>query len=201
MIFLRSVHFNGVYQAFWAMYSAESSSGTLPSQHYNNNLLKIWCYFILQHLHNVCKQICFSGFKYYHNPKHSEPYTAGRRGTTAPLEKTIFTKIILRRIFMTFFRHIGLTAPNLASQGLLLSHGATAKTWWKILRMALYNLVPRAFVLTSCFWEGPGIGYNLHPKFWGVNKLKPLNFNARNWFVLQNFLYLLLQDKVNFIYF
>ena len=20
----------------------------------------------------------------------------------------------------------------------------------------------------------------LHPKFWGVNKLKPLNFNARN---------------------
>jgi hypothetical protein len=73
---------------------------------------------------------------------------------------------------------------------------------WKIRTFSYTtNLVPRAFVLTSCFWEGPGIGYNLHPKFWGVNKLKPLNFNARNWFVLQNFLYLLLQDKVHFIYF
>jgi hypothetical protein len=37
----------------------------------------------------------------------------------------------------------------------------------------------------------------LHPTFWGVNKLRPLNFNARNCFILQNFLYLLLQDKVN----
>ena len=35
---------------------------------------------MLQQLHNVRKQICFSGFKYYHNPKHSGPYTAGRQG-------------------------------------------------------------------------------------------------------------------------
>jgi hypothetical protein len=41
----------------------------------------------------------------------------------------------------------------------------------------------------------------LHRKFCGVNKIRPLNFNARNWFVLQNFLYLLLQHKVNFLYF
>ena len=34
------------------------------------------------------KQICFSGFKYYHNPKHSGPYTAGRQGgAIAPLRK------------------------------------------------------------------------------------------------------------------
>jgi hypothetical protein len=50
--------------------------------------------------------------------------------------------------------------------------------------------------------EGAGASAGiLHPKFWGVNKLRPLNFNARNCFVLQNFLYLLPQDKVNFIYF
>jgi hypothetical protein len=70
--------------------------GTLPSQHYINNF------------HNVCKQVCFSGFKYYHNPKHSGPYTAGQaRGggkATAPLEKTIFTifrtsLLIILRIF------------------------------------------------------------------------------------------------------
>ena len=40
--------------------------------------------------YDVRKQICFSGFKYYHNPKHSGPYTAGRHGGGAigPLEKT-----------------------------------------------------------------------------------------------------------------
>jgi hypothetical protein len=32
-------------------------------------------------------------------------------------------------------------------------------------------------------------------------RLLHLNFNVQNWFVLQNFLYLLLQDKVDFIYF
>jgi hypothetical protein len=37
-------------------------------------------FYITTELHNVCKQICFSGFKYYHNPKHSGPYTAGRQG-------------------------------------------------------------------------------------------------------------------------
>jgi hypothetical protein len=41
---------------------------------------KIWLIFILQQLRNIRKQICFSGFKYYHNPKYSGPYTAGRQG-------------------------------------------------------------------------------------------------------------------------
>jgi hypothetical protein len=41
----------------------------------------------------------------------------------------------------------------------------------------------------------------LHHQICGVKKLRPLNFNARNLFVLQNFLYLQLQDKVNCIYF
>ena len=31
----------------------------------------------VQQLHDVCKRICFSGFKYYHNPKHSGPNTGG----------------------------------------------------------------------------------------------------------------------------
>jgi hypothetical protein len=50
-----------------------------------------------------------SGFKYYHNPKHSGPYTAGRQGggEIAPLEKTIFMifrmLLIILRIFGTFF--------------------------------------------------------------------------------------------------
>ena len=48
--------------------------GTLPSQHYNNNL------FLKKSEQRVRKQICFSGFKYYYNPKHSGPYTAGRQG-------------------------------------------------------------------------------------------------------------------------
>ena len=84
--------------------------GTLPSQHYNNNLFKkkIWLIFIPQQLHNVRNQIYFSGFKYYHNPKHSGPYTAERQGGgNCALEKTIFTIFrmswIILRIFGTFF--------------------------------------------------------------------------------------------------
>ena len=61
MIFLCFVHFNGVYQTFWVMYRVEPWPGTLQ-------------------LHDVCKRICFWGFKYYHNPKHSGPNTAGRQG-------------------------------------------------------------------------------------------------------------------------
>jgi hypothetical protein len=65
MIYLWSVHLNGVRQTFW---------GQKHFQAINNNLCK-------KNLNNVRKQICFSGFiKYYHNPKHSGPYTAGRQG-------------------------------------------------------------------------------------------------------------------------
>jgi hypothetical protein len=69
--------------------------------------------FILQQLHNVRKQICFPGFKYYHNPKHSGPHTAGRQGGgNCPLEKTIFTIVInYSSDIWDFFRHIDLTAP------------------------------------------------------------------------------------------
>jgi hypothetical protein len=46
-------------QTFWAMYRVEPSPGTLPSQHYNNNLfkilIKIWCYFI-QHFNNFIQR-------------------------------------------------------------------------------------------------------------------------------------------------
>jgi hypothetical protein len=60
------------FQTFWVlrMYCVEPWPGTLPSQQYNNNLFKVWW---LQQLYNVCKRICFSCFKYYHNPKHSRP--------------------------------------------------------------------------------------------------------------------------------
>jgi hypothetical protein len=73
MIFLCFVHFNSFLQTFWVMYRVEPWPGTLPSQHYNNNLLiKVWW---LQQLYNVCRRICFSGFEYYHNPKHSRPHS------------------------------------------------------------------------------------------------------------------------------
>jgi hypothetical protein len=50
---------------------------------------------MLQQLHNVRKQICFSGFKYYHNPKHWGPYTPGRQGGSTLLRRAlrIFSKI------------------------------------------------------------------------------------------------------------
>jgi hypothetical protein len=55
--------------------------GTLPANitiitYLKKNLID----FILQQLHNVRKQICFSGFIKYHNPKHSGQYTPGRQG-------------------------------------------------------------------------------------------------------------------------
>ena len=66
---------------------------------------------------NVRKQICFSGFKYYHNPKHSGPYTAGRQGggQLPPLRK-LYLRFLTNVInyssdIWDFFRHIDLTAP------------------------------------------------------------------------------------------
>jgi hypothetical protein len=62
--------------------------GTLPSQHYNNNLFK-------KNLNNVRKRICFSGFKLNMitilNIQDRTQQGDRRGGGHCPLEKTIFT--------------------------------------------------------------------------------------------------------------
>jgi hypothetical protein len=65
MIYLWSVHLNGVRQTFWGQ------------EHFQANITIIT--YFKKNLNNVRKRICFSGFKYYHNPKHSGPHTAGRQ--------------------------------------------------------------------------------------------------------------------------
>ena len=64
MIYLWSVHLNE-----FAKHS--------EAKHFQANITIIT--YLKKNLNNVRKQICFSGFKYYHNPKHSGPYTAGRQ--------------------------------------------------------------------------------------------------------------------------
>jgi hypothetical protein len=92
--------------------------------------------------------------------------------------------------------------PTLLDQNALWQriNGASLETWDWLLR-PLGQPRPQGLWADFVLEKALASADILHPKFWGVNKLRPHNFNARNCFILQNFLYLLLQDKVNVIYF